>query len=130
MMVKFTPIEILALIVAGLGGIKILLLLIYPKSLLAVAKKIYGKPVATTIVALVAAGVILTYLLAELTIVQIFAVMAFMMSIMAIGAAANGKIILEVAEKVMQDRSFLNRAWLCVIIWIALITWVFVEILA
>ncbi len=129
-MAKFTPIEIMALIVAVLGALKILLILINPKSLLPVTKKVYGKPVATTIVALIAAGVVLSYLLVELTIVQIFAAMLFTMALMVVGAAAFGKEIIDWAQNIMQNRSFLKRSWLCLIIWIALIVWVLLEIFA
>jgi len=123
-----TPIKILALLVAVIVAIKLLIILVQPKSWLSVVKKVYAKPVLTMILALVAAGIILKYLLVELTIIQIFAVMSFMMALMAIGVAAYGKEIIDLAEKLLQDRNVIKKAWLSIVVWIILIVWVFLAL--
>ena len=70
------PIEIIALIIAVIAAIKIITILIQPKVWANVVETIYANPIATAIIALLLAIVVLKYLLVELTIVQIFAVMA------------------------------------------------------
>ncbi len=123
-----TPVKILALLVAVLGAVKLLVILTRPKSWLPAVKTVYAKPVLTMILALAAAGIILKYLLMELTIIQIFAAMSFMMALMAMGIAAYGKEITDFAEKLLQDKNVIKKAWLSIIVWIVLIVWVFCAI--
>ncbi|MDD2689853.1 MAG: hypothetical protein PHT41_06870 [Candidatus Omnitrophica bacterium] len=120
-----TPVKILALLVAVLVTVKLLVVLMQPKSWLPVVKKIYKRPVLTTILALAASVVILKCLLTELTIIQIFATMSFMMSLMIIGIAVHGKEIISLAEKYLQDKNIIKKAWLPIIIWVILTVWVF-----
>jgi len=119
-----TPVKILALLVAVLGAVKLVVVFVRPKAWLPVVKTVYGKPLVTTIVALAAAAVILKYLLTELTIIQIFAVMSFMMALMAVGVAAYGKEVVELAEKVLQEGNSIKRAGLSIGVWVVLIVWV------
>ena len=123
-----TPVKVLALIVASLVAIKLVIIFIQPKSWLPVVKTCYGKPIITIPIALIAAGVILMYLLAELTIIQIFAVMAFMMALMAAGVASYGKEIVELSEKLLQDKVALRKAWVSIVAWLVLTVWGFYEI--
>lgn len=116
-----TPIEIMALIIAVFAAIKILVILINPKSWMNVVKTVYGNPILTTIISLVLAVVVLNYLLVELTIVQIFAVMLFLSLLMVIGIAAYSKDILQLASKLLEDREVLKKAWLAIIVWVILI---------
>lgn len=123
------PVEILALLVAALVAIKLFVIIVRPKSWLRVVKTIYARPVLTMALALAAAAVILKYLLRELSIIQIFAAMSFMMALMVIGIAAQGKEIIGVAEKLLQDKNVIKKAWLSIIVWISLIAWVFYALL-
>ncbi len=124
------PVEILALLVAAFISIKLLVVIVRPKSWLSVVKTIYARPVLTMAFALIAAAVILKYLLRELSIIQIFAAMSFMMALMVIGVAAQGKEIIGVAEKILQQGNVIKKAWLCILIWICLVAWVFYALLA
>jgi hypothetical protein len=121
---KLTPIEIMTLIIAVFAAIKILVILINPKSWMNVVKTVYGNPILTTIISLVLAVVVLNYLLVELTIVQIFAVMLFLSLLMVIGIAAYSKDILQLASKLLENREVLKKAWLAIIVWVILIVWV------
>ena len=56
----------------------------------------YSKPMVTTVLALIVAIVILRILLQELTIVQVFAAMTFMMALMMVQFASYGKEIIEI----------------------------------
>ena len=121
-----TPIQIMALIVALLGAIKTIVVLIKPKAWVdKVVKPIYANPMVTSIVALIIGGVSLWYLLQELTIVQIFASMLFFMALMLLGFAAFSKDTLAFAQKLLKDKECIKRSWLLLILWIALLIWVF-----
>lgn len=76
---------------------------------------------------LIAAVVILQFLLKELTIIQIFAAMTFMMALMMIQFAAFGKEIVELSDKFFEDRSIIKKAWIAITIWIVLMGWVLYE---
>ena len=67
-----TPIEIIALIFVVFGLIKLLVIAVNPKAWAKVPQKMAAQPVLLTVVSLVLAGVVLYYLRAELSIVQIF----------------------------------------------------------
>ncbi|ODS35946.1 hypothetical protein BEH94_02580 [Candidatus Altiarchaeales archaeon WOR_SM1_SCG] len=120
-----TPIEIMALIVAVLGSIKLIVILLNPKSWLdGAAKTAFSNPVLTTMVSLVLAAVTLMYLLEELTIIQIFAVMLFLMFLMAAAIAPYSKEIIAMGDKILKDRGVVKKGWLAIIIWAVLIIWV------
>ena len=123
-----TPIEIIALVFVIFALIKLLVICINPASWKSVVKAIYVKSVFTTIAALIIALVILRYLLQELTIVQIFASMTFMMALMMVQFAALGNEIVELSDKFLNDRNILKKMWLSLSIWIVLMGWVLYEI--
>lgn len=116
-------IEIFALIVLVAIAIKILVVLISPKSWLIFAGKIWKLPILTMVVSLVLAGIVFYYLIQEISIVQIFAVMLFIALITAATMAVYVKEFLPFAQKLLKDRNFLKRAWLPILIWIVLLIW-------
>jgi hypothetical protein len=118
-----TPIEIFALILAVLAVVKIIVLFANPKSWLSVVRAVYTRPVLTSITALILAALVLKYLLVELSIVQIFAVMLFLALLMVIGFAAYSKEMLELLEKILRDKN-VEKAWLAIIVWLILVSWV------
>jgi hypothetical protein len=125
-----TPIEIMALVFALIGAVKIIVLLTQPKSWMNLSKTIYQNSFITMIVSLVLAGVLLGYLLTEMTIVQIFAVMLFMAPLMAIGVSAYSKEALALMNKLAKDKTVVKRAWLAIVVWVILIIWVLYAIFA
>lgn len=122
------PIETLALLVAGLATIKFLVIFVKPSAWSGVVHKTYGRPAVTVSLALILAAVFLNILLKEISIVQIFGAMAFLMALMLAGAASFGDEITALAEKMLKDRDIIKRAWLIIAVWIALIVWVLCEI--
>ena len=125
-----TPIQIMALIVALLGGIKLIVILIDPRIWLKkVVKPIYGNPMFASVLGLLIAGVSLYYLNKSFTIVQIFAVMIFFMGLMLMSFAAVSKEMLALADKVLK-KDCLKAFWLPTIIWILLLIWVFYALFA
>lgn len=81
-------------------------------------------------IALLLAAVVLKYLLAELTIVQIFAVMSFMAFLMVIGVAFYAKETTTMINKLLKDRNVLKKGRLAITIWTVLMIWVLYELLA
>jgi len=124
-----TTIEIIALALAGISVIKILILLVNPKTWLGLIKKIYGQQVLMTVIGLVISGGLL-YLLIDngMNIVQIFAVMAFMAFFMMIGFAIYSKGMIKMAQGMLKGKGFLKNAWFYLLLWIGLIVWVVLEI--
>ena len=94
-----TPVKIIALIFVVFALIKLVVIGINPTHWKGVVKKIYVKPISTTVFSLLLGAIILRYLLEELTIVQIFASMTFMMALMMIQFAALGKEVVEITDQ-------------------------------
>ena len=125
----FTPIETLAFIIAALSLIKILVILVNPMSWFrGVVKPVYSNPFWLQFIGLILAGVSLFYLLQELTIVQIFAVMFLFAALMLFGVAAYNKEILALADKIYKKKGAIKKSWLSILIWLVLIIWVLVEL--
>tara|TARA_Y100000296_G_C5092164_1_gene215428 strand:+ start:486 stop:872 length:387 start_codon:yes stop_codon:yes gene_type:complete len=126
---SFTPIETLALIIALLSLTKLLVILVNPKFWFkGVVKSIYSNPFTLQLAGLILAGVSLFYLLQEFTIVQIFAVMFFVMSLMLFGVATYGKDLLDFADKIYKRKGAIRKSWLSILIWFILIIWVLIEL--
>ncbi|MFC1703879.1 hypothetical protein ACFL1E_03720 [Candidatus Omnitrophota bacterium] len=125
-----TPVKIIALVFILFALVKLLVIAINPKSWKGVVKKFYAKPLYITVIALILGVVILRSLLQELTIVQIFASMTFMMVLMMVQFAAYGKEITEISDKFLNNRNILKKIWLSLSIWLILMIWVLVDIFA
>jgi hypothetical protein len=120
-----TPIEIMALIVVAFAAIKLLVVLINPQHwMCTVTKGSWTNPILTTLASLAVMVVSLIFLLQELTIVQIFAAMLFVMSFTMLGLAPYSKDVLELEEKMFKDgRYMLKKGWPATIVWVVLIIW-------
>jgi len=123
------PVEIIALIVAVIGLVKLAVIVTQPKSWLSLVKKVYAKPQVTMAVSLVLALIIIKYLLQEMTIVQVFAAMGLVMAITAASFAAFGKEIIDFAETIFKKKNLIAQAWPLISVWTILIIWVLVVIL-
>jgi len=128
----FTSIEIIALVLLIFAVIKMLVLLINPKSWVNFAKGIWKNKVVTKLVALILAAVVLYYLVSpqygNLSIVQIFAVTVFVALLLVIGLADPVKRIIPVYEKQIKDGTLWKDNWLYTLIWLALMVWVVIEL--
>ncbi len=118
-----TPIEIMALILAIVVIVKIVVLLVKPKAWMNIVKPLYRKPAILGIASLILAALSLNYLLKELTIIQIAAAMLFTALLAAITLASYSREVLEFAEKLI-DENVVKKAWLSIVIWIALAGWI------
>ncbi len=119
-----TPIELMAFFVAALGLLKMLVIMVNPKNWMPVVKGVYGNAAIAQLVGLALGGLSLWYLLQELSIVHIFAVMFFFMMIMLVTVTSYSKEMMGLANKLLKDPNALKRAWLGCVIWLALTIWV------
>lgn len=124
-----TPIEIFALIVVIAAAIKMIFVLINPKSWLNFAVKVWKSPTLMMWVSLILAVIVLYYLLQALTIIQIFAVILFIALLSATTMAVYAKDFITMAQRISKDKKFLKKAWLAILIWIILIIWAAKELL-
>lgn len=119
------PVEIMAVIVATAVIIKLALGFVIPRSLPnAVMKKALTNPILTTLISLAWAIAALIFLLKELTIVQIFAVMLFLMPLMMISLLPFAEDMLMLVERIFRDRNILKKAGPGIIVWLILAIWV------
>ena len=119
-----TPVEIIALVLIIVVAVKLLVVLTKPAKWMKVVKKVWKNANLTMIICLVLAGVVLYYLLAELTIVQILAAMALLALLAGLSLAAYSKEMIEFAEKLLKkDKAVIKRAWLSILVWAVLILW-------
>jgi len=125
-----TPIQIMALIVAVLGAIKLIVVFVSPKSWIkSVVKPIYKTPMIASLIGLIVTGISLYYLTQQLSIVQIFSVFLLFMGLMLMTFAAVSKEMIKLAENVLK-KDGLMRFWLPILVWVLLLIWVFYALFA
>ncbi len=118
-----TPIGIIALILIIVSAVKIIVILVNPKSWAEFVKKIWANPMITSTISLILAAIVLYYLIQSgLTIVQILAVTAFVALLMAVGIGMYATEVISMATKMLK-KGILKKAWFYTLIWIALIVW-------
>ena len=117
-------VDVMALVVAFVVIIKLLVVIIKPKAWLGVVKPIYKYPILLGFVSLVLAAFSLLYLLEELTIVQIFAVILLLVFLAGMTLAAYARELVSFGQKLLKDRRVVDKAWVSIIVWILLAVWV------
>ncbi len=119
-----TPIEWIAAILIVFAVVKILVLLVKPVAWMKFAKAIWSNAGVVKIVAFVLAGVVLYYLDASgITIVQIFAVTAFVALLAMVGLADEVEYFIKKYSVLVKTGKIWKKYWLYTIIWIALLIW-------
>ncbi len=119
------PIEIMAFIVAFFTLGKMLTMLFSQKSWFTnYTKRFWAHPRMLTIGSLVVVIVSLWFLLQELTIVQVFAVTFFSMSLIILGLAPLSKYMLEIEEKWFKEEKMITIGPIAWIVWSGLSIWV------
>ena len=121
-------IESLALIILVISAIKLLVLIISPKSWMNFASKLWSAPKIVSGVSFVLALVVLYYLLQEINIVQIFAVILFVALISAASISGYAKELVHVMQGLVRRPGFFKRFWFPIVIWIILVVWGFVSL--
>jgi hypothetical protein len=124
-----TPIETIAAIVAVLVIIKFVVILINPSTWInRVSLPLLRMRAVGVIVSLILAFVVLRYLLVELTIVQIFASMAFMFLIAMAGMMSLPQKIKGLLSDLKLDKKVTKKIWYMIVIWLILALWVLKEL--
>ena len=124
-----SPIEILALIFSILILVKILAAFINPKSNLKLAEMMLEGTGVLRVIYLVLLAVVGYYLLWELTIIQISAVMLFALILVALVFIPYHKHALEIGRDLVKSRKkMLKHNWLQMLIWAAIAVWTLVAI--
>ena len=120
----FTSVEIIALILIVFSAIKIIVLLISPISWMNFAKGIYKNPKLMQFIAFILAAVVLYYLVdAGITIVQIFAVTAFVAFLVLMGLATEFDHFIKKSQAMIKKGTLWKQYWLYSLIWVALLIW-------
>lgn len=121
--------EILALILVVISVIKLLFLLIKPKSWMGFASWIYGGRFLSAFILLVLSAVVFYFLIQQLTIVQILAVTLFMALFIGMGyALIDGKNFVKTFYAKKINKIWANGVWLYALLWLALMVWAVVVI--
>ena len=122
----YTTIEGFALVISVVVLIKIAFILIKPKAWMNFAAKFWRKPKVTGIISLILSAFVLYYLLQEITIVQIFAVLLFFSLLMTMGFVPYAKDLVSITRKNM--KKIIKESKFYILIWLLLIIWVLWEI--
>jgi len=121
--------ETLASIIIIISVIKLIVLFISPKSLYSFARKVYSHPNVMTVSAVVLGAIVLYYIInAGITIVDIFAVMLFIVLIMIVGIARYANEMMDWILK-KDPKKILREMWLYILIWVILLVWAIFEII-
>lgn len=119
-----TPFEIISLIVGILVLLKIVVITINRKVWInKVTAPVYSNPGVSSLIFAVLAVIVFYYLLLELTIVQIFAVIAFASLLIAIGFLQYPKAIMAMGRTVVKKAGFSWVEWLLIVVWVILAVW-------
>jgi len=125
----FTPVETIALIVAILILVKMAVVFSNKKKWSVVVKKVYGNPDIYLVVFSILGLIVFYYLIQELTIVQIFAVVGFVSLLMGLAFLQFSKDFLPFALK-MLNKKIPDFMYLYGLLWAALSVWVIYSLLA
>jgi len=118
----FTAVQTIALIFILFVLIKLVIVLVNRKAWLNFSTKVYDKPMITSTILGILGILILFYLLQEISIVQIVAVLAFASILFGLGFLQYPKEILNLGKKILRGKHSPGII-LYVIVWLALILW-------
>lgn len=119
----FTALEIISLIFVILGLIKLLFVVINKKIWLNnIVKPFYKNSGISSLILAILAIIIFYFLIQELNIVQIFAVIAFSSLLIALGFLRFSKDMSKIIEKAYNKRLDLGSL-LYIALWLALLLW-------
>jgi hypothetical protein len=129
---KMSALETIALIFILIGAIKLIVVMFNPRAWYGgVASKLFSNTGRVYAFSIILGVIVLWYLLAELTITQIFAGMVFGMLLMLLSAAPFIRGLMEgINRNIGTGANILKRAWLGTLVWMVLMVWVLWEIFA
>lgn len=126
-----SALEIIALIFIAILVVKLVVLAINPKAWYrGPLAKLFSNTNTTYAISFTFGVVLLVYLLRELSIVEIFAVVVFASFLMALTMAPYMKQLIGMVQRDIEgNKNFLYANWLSTTVWLTLIVWVVWEIL-
>ena len=120
----FTAVETIALVLIVLSVVKMLVLLVNPKSWMNFAKGFYSKPGVTSFGAFILAAIVLYYLIQSgITIVEVLAVTAFVVLLIMVGLAKEVKPLIKKYEAMIKKGNLWKEYWFYSLLWVLLLVW-------
>jgi len=127
---NFSMINVLAGLLIVLASIKLVVVFVSPQAWLRFVRRAYAVPTLTSTIALLLAALVLYLLLQSgLTIVQVLAVTVFVALLLVVGIAPYAGRLFEWIEA-QSLPAMLRQQWLYIVVWVLLLGWGAVEILA
>lgn len=127
---NFPVINVLAGLLIVLASIKLVVVFVSPQAWLRFVKRVYAVPMLTSTIALLLAALVLYLLLQSgLTIAQVLAVTVFVALLLVVGIAPYAGRLFEWVET-QSLPAMLRRQWLYIVVWVLLLAWGAVEIIA
>ncbi len=125
-------IEIIVLVFIALSIVKLITLIISPRAWYGpsnpIIRLVWNK-ISATIFALIFGGIVLFYLLMEISIVEVFVAVVFAFLLAILTLAPDIKKIFEgMINHLERDGGILKKYWFSLLIWLGLMTWVVWEI--
>ncbi len=117
-----SPLEIIATIFAIIVLVKLIFLSLSARLWMKTVGAMLNYPVATTLIYLVLAGIVGYYVLSNIAIIQIAAVMLFTSLLGGIGLAPYSRVMLRLGEEILNEG--VSKAWLSMLIWTLVAIWV------
>jgi len=125
------PLEIIAVIFITVSLIKIISLSVNPQFWNRnIVKKIFNNSHVSSLISFILSLVVLYYLVQEISIVQILAVMAFAGLLILYGFSISGKEVIDLLNKIYKDRSLIKKSLIYIIFWLILLIWGLKEIIS
>ena len=119
----YSPLEIITVVFAVIVLIKLVIVSFNPKSWIDnIAVPIYKNPSTSSVVMTLVAALIFYYLLAELTIVQIYAVIAFTSMLIGVSFMHYSKDMLTLVKHVSK-RKIEGSMWILMVFWFLVSVW-------
>lgn len=119
-----TPLEIIALLFAVLSLTKLVVIIINKKAWAnSVAMPIYSNPKRSISVFTMLAIIIFYFIIQELSVVQIFAVIAFSSMLVGIGFMQHADLMQSLIKKAYSKKLSIGNV-VYVLVWLALLVWV------
>jgi len=118
-----TPIELFALIVVAISLIKIFVILVNPNKWIDFVETVWKNPAMVFVASLILAAVVLYYLLQVISIVEVFAVILFVILLSASTISVYSRDFVAFGRRMLRDKRIINKFWPAIIIWSLLSLW-------
>jgi len=119
-----TPLEILAVTFAVVVLIKLLVLLIQPKSWIKISNSFLKEGSATTFVYLILVLLVGYHIFSYLSVIHVAAVMLFTSLLIGLSVLPYGKVMVPLTREILKDKNLVKKNFLSFIIYGGIALWV------